>query len=204
MVKQRREGRFFGPRIDCERVPLLPAAVVRRILAGPYWGRYLLIWQNAWNGAIEDLVRVKRAVSPCFPHIEAIEVERPGKSTTDLHLFCRPLPRNGGNTLFFECPGCGGLRRALYGWSAGDSTTRSVFHSQWQCRDCAGLRYASEGGALLVRSPGFLGKMLGVVRARRPEPWLPHMFASAASLGAEEGIVQTRGTGRHGWLSVRG
>jgi hypothetical protein len=31
---------------------------------------------------------------------------------------------------------------------------------------------ASEGGALLVRSRGVLGKMLGVARAKRPKPWL--------------------------------
>jgi hypothetical protein len=178
MVKQRWRGRFFSLRVDCERVPLLPAAIVRRILADPDWNRYQLIWLNEWTGVIEELVWVKRVVAPFFPNVEAIEVERPGKSTTDLHLFRRSLPRNGGNDLFLECPGCRTLRRALYGWSAGGATIRSVYRPQWQCRECAGLRYASEGGALLVRSRGALGRMLGVGRAPRPSPWLPRTFLS--------------------------
>lgn len=176
MAKQRWRGRFFGLRIDCERVPLLPVGVARCILADPDWNRYQLIWLNEWTGVIEDLVWVRRVVAPCFPKVEAIEVERPGKSTTDLHLFRRALPRNGGNDLFLECPGCRTFRRALYGWSAGGTTIRSVDRSQWQCRECARLRYASEGGALLVRSRGALGRMLGVGRAPRPSPWLPRIF----------------------------
>jgi hypothetical protein len=120
---------------------------------------------------------VMRVAPPeCFPNVEAIEVSRPGKSITDVHVFRRSMPRNGGNDVFLECPGCRRLRRALYGWTAGGATTRSAHRSQCQCRACAGLRYASEGGALLVRSRGVLGKMLGVARAKRPQPWLPHML----------------------------
>jgi hypothetical protein len=175
---ERRQGRFVGLRINCERVPLLPAEAVRRmrILADPRSDRCLLIWQNAWSGSIEDFVRVKRGVPPAdFPYIKAIEVSRPGKNITDLHMFCRPLPRNGGNDAFLECPDCRGLRRGLYGWSAGGATTRSMYLSHWRCRVCAGLRYASEGGALLVRSRGVLGRMFGVGRAPRPSSWLPYV-----------------------------
>jgi hypothetical protein len=180
MVKHRLEGRFFGLRIDCERVPLLPAWVVRWIIDGRNEGQYPLIWRNPWNGAIEEEVLVMRVAPPaCFPNVEAIEVSRPGKSITDVHVFRRPMPRNGGNDVFLECPGCRRLRRGLYGWAAGGATTRSVYRSQWQCRECAGLRYASEGGALLVRSRGLLGKMLGVARAKRPQPWLPHLLSPA-------------------------
>jgi hypothetical protein len=49
----------------------------------------------------------------CFPDVEAIEVSRPDKSITDLHVFSRPMPRNGGNDVFLECPDCRRLRRAL-------------------------------------------------------------------------------------------
>lgn len=118
-----------------------------------------------------------RAKPPaCFSFVEAIELSRSGHSTTDVHLFRRSLPRNGGSTLLLECPNCRELRRGLYGWKAGAPNTRSAFRSGWQCRECAGLRYASEGGALLVRSRGFLGKVLGVARAKRPQPWLPMCF----------------------------
>jgi hypothetical protein len=179
MVKQRKEGRYFGLRIDCERVPLLPARVVRWILHDPQRSPCQLIWQNPWDGAIEEEVQVMRVAPPaCFYEVEAIEVNRPGKSITDVHVFRRALPRNGGNDVFLECPGCRRLRRGLYGWAAGGATTRSAYSSQWQCRDCAGLRYASEGGALLVRSRGVLAKILGVARAKRPQPWLPYVLSS--------------------------
>jgi hypothetical protein len=56
------------------------------------------------------------------------------------------------------------------GWNDAGIATGAVYNAE-----CAGLRYASEGGALLVRSRGVLGKMLGVAKAKRPQPWLPHM-----------------------------
>jgi hypothetical protein len=177
MVRLRIEGRFFGPRINCERVPLLPACVVRRIIDEPRWGRFLLTWQSPFDGAIEEVALVKRVALPTWvTNIEAIEVRRSEQSCTDIHIFRKSLPRNGGTDIFLECPGCSRLRRGLYGWTAGGATTCSVCLSQWQCRECAGLRYASEGGALLVRSRGLLGKMLGVARAKRPQPWLPYML----------------------------
>jgi len=67
----------------------------------------------------------------CFPNVETVEVKRPGESITDLHVFRKSLPRNGGNDLFLECPSCHGLRRALYGWKAGGATSRRVFRAQW-------------------------------------------------------------------------
>lgn len=183
-MEQRRNGRFFGLRVDCERVPLLPAGIVRRILDDPCCGQYLLIWQNSLNGAIEEAVQVKRVTPPaCFSGVEAIEVTRTDQSITDLHVFRRSMPKNGGMDVFLECPACLGFRRALYGWSAGGTTTRSVYRSQWQCRECAGLRYASEGGALVVRSRGYMGRMLGVARAERPTPWNPCVLESADTKG---------------------
>ena len=72
--------------------------------------------------------------------------------------------------------------------------THSVFVSQWQCRACAGLRYASEGGALLVRAYGtrlhFLELLYGPARMDRPEPWVPLVFTSPAA-AAELGLCQT-------------
>lgn len=177
MVKQRREGRFFGPRIDCERVPMLPVGIMRSIIDDSSGAPYLLLWQNPWYGTVDEVAEISRVAPPaCFPDVEALEVRRPGQRITDVHVFGRPLPRNGGTDIFIECPTCQRLRRALYGWTVGGPTTRSVYRSQWQCREWARLRYASEGGALLVRSRGFLGKMLGVGRAKRPEPWLPKCF----------------------------
>jgi hypothetical protein len=58
-----------------------------------------------------------------------------------------------------------------------------------QCRTCAGLRYASEGGALLIRSRRVMGRLLGVGRSPRPEPWEPLIFTrpeQAAEAGSYE------------------
>jgi hypothetical protein len=174
MVKQRRHGRFFGSRIDCERVPSLPSSIVRELLEDSANEPRLLTWRNRWDGQIAEVVTIRRGVVPaCFPPGEAIEVRRPAGTITDLYVFRRPLPRNGANDLLLECPACYRLRRAVYGWAAGGTTTRSVYRSQWQCRECAGLRYASEGGALWIRSRGSLGRLLGVMHAPRPKPWLP-------------------------------
>jgi|SRR6267143_1270509 len=181
-LRQRREGRFFGLRVNCEQVPSLPAWAVRRILDDPRKIPYLLVWRRPWDGAIKEVVRVMRVAPPaCFPEVEAIEVKRSGRSVTDLHVFRRLLPRHGGHDIFLECPGCRELRRALYGWEAGGATTRSAYLSQWQCRECAGLRYASEGGALLIRSRGIIGRMFGVGRSGRPKPCYPQLFSSPSN-----------------------
>jgi len=83
---------------------------------------------------------------------------------------------------FLECPVCNNLRRALYGWASACGPTRTAYRSEWRCRECAGLRYASEGGALLIRSRGLLGRLLGVGHAPRPKPWLPIVFSIPSEL----------------------
>jgi len=53
--------------------------------------------------------------------------------------------------------------------------------ADWGCRRCNGLRYASEGGALVLRGgliSRLLGRPLADVRAPRPEEWLPYIFTS--------------------------
>jgi len=182
-LRQRRERRFFGLRVNCEQVTLLLAWALRRILDDPRKIPYLLVWQCPSDGAIKEAARVMRVAPPaCFPEVQAIEVRRSGRSITGLHVFRQPLPRNGGHDILLECPGCRELRRALYGWAAGGATTRSAYLSQWQCRECAGLRYASEGGALLIRSRGLMGRMFGVGRAGRPKPFYPQLFSSPSDL----------------------
>src|SRR5215831_9775117 len=173
MVKQRRGGRFCGCRINCETIPALPVSIVQQVLAAFDDETHLLIWRNKWDGQVEEVATINRGVVPrCFSGAEAVEVRRPN-SISDLYVFRRPLPRNGGNDTFLECPVCNNLRRALYGWASAGGTTRTVYRSEWRCRECAGLRYASEGGALLVRSRGLVGHVLGVAHAPRPKPWLP-------------------------------
>lgn len=158
----------------CEQVPSLPAWAIRMVLDDPLNLAQLFVWRWPWDEKIEDAMLVKRVVSPaCFPDVEAIELRRSARNITEVHVFRRPMPRNGGYDILMECPDCRKLRRTLYGRTAGVAITRSAFQSEWRCCTCAGLRYASEGSALLVRSRGIVGKIFGIARAPRPKSWLP-------------------------------
>ncbi len=99
----------------------------------------------------------------------------------------RPLPRNGGKARLVICTGCQYPRCALYPWRLDPSRRHAVFISRsWQCRSCAKLRYASEGGALLHRPRTAFGKMLAAVenftRHDRPEPFYPYVFANPSDV----------------------
>ena len=128
------------------------------------------------------------------PDSELVEVKRTDGSRVLLRYVWSRLPRNGGRVLFLVCWHCAGLRRTLYGWEAGGQYTNSAFVSDWQCRTCAGLRYASEGAALVLRSRGSWFRALeaefGITRSRRPEPWYPYVFSSPQH-AAEAGLCNS-------------
>jgi hypothetical protein len=91
----------------------------------------------------------------------------------------KSAPRNRGRVRLLICPYCSIPRRGLYGWEPGGRFTDSVLRSTWGCRKCNGLRFASEGGALLIRPRGTLGLVFGTGHSPRPESWLltcsPHL-----------------------------
>jgi hypothetical protein len=170
--------------VNCEYVPLLPATAVRRVLDDPRKIPYLLIWKSDRDGEVKEAVRVIRLGSPLhLRDADSIEVKRTDGTVTHLRVLRRPLPRNGGTDIVLACPYCRSLRRALYGWQAGGQYTHSAQTAAWQCRTCAGLRYVSEGGALLIRG-GRISRLLGAyvpdVPSPRPEPWYPYVFSSPA------------------------
>lgn len=185
-MKNRRTGRFFGRRVNCEQVPLLPAGAVARMLDDPRKIPYLLVWKSRSDDTVQEAVRVA-------PHKEieslgeldwtgSIEIERHDGTRNFIRTVLRLLPRNGGRVRLLVCPYCQIPRRALYGWEPGGQYTTSAQRSQWKCRSCAGLHYASEGEALVLRARGVLSRMIdaayGPCRSERPEPWLPYVFAS--------------------------
>jgi hypothetical protein len=165
------DGRFFGRRVNCEQVPLLPAWAVARVLDDPRKIPYALVWSDL-HETVQEAVRVA-------PHGDggAVEVRRRGGTSNFIRTVSRPLPRNGGSALFLICPGCQIPRRGLYGWEPGGRFTSSAVSSNWRCRACNKLRYASEGGALLIRGRGLGQLMLETIEGRprsdRPEPWYP-------------------------------
>jgi hypothetical protein len=196
MVEQQKRhgGRFFGRRVNCEGIPLLPAWAVAWMLDDPRKIPYLLIWKSEYDGAIKEAVRIAREIShgPPFDLTGWIQIKRHDGTSSFVRPVLCPLPRNGGSVRLLTCPCCLTPRRALYGWRPGGQYTSSAVTCSWQCRSCAGLRYASEGGALSIRGRGAFARMLtaayGPGRSPRPEPWYPYVFKSPEE-AAEAGVL---------------
>jgi hypothetical protein len=85
-------------------------------------------------------------------------------------LCCAGSCGNGGSVRLLICPYCGIPRRGLYGWELGGHYTSIVTRSTWGCRKCNLLRYASEGGALLIRPRGTLPSYSELVTRRARSP----------------------------------
>jgi hypothetical protein len=172
MVRTRYEGRFFGRRVNCEQVPLLPGWAVAKVLEDPRKIPYSLAWKGRSSETVQETVRVTLC-----DEIGTIEISR-GERSDFIRTVLRLLPRNGGSCRLLICPHCQIPRRGLYGWKPGGRFTTSVVRSSWACRACNGLRYASEGGAL--RERGRFARLFEATAGRRfhperPEPWLPHI-----------------------------
>lgn len=155
------DGRFKGLRVDLESVPRLPAWLLDRIWQD---GRTISI---RWEREDARTVPFEASREEGNAGVLRVWVHAEG-SLSGVILSVQRLPApNGGAVPAVRCPepACGRLVRHLY--------LREVW---WQCRRCGGLRYASEGGALIWRSRGFVGRLLGLARDSRdprPEPWDP-------------------------------
>lgn len=183
--RYRREGRFFGRRVNCERVPLLPAWVVGRLFDDPRNIPYLLVWTDPEDGSPRDTIRISAKIDPpvLFPPdwTDVFEIKRPIQGRNFIRTILRRLPRNGGEARLLGCPYCDRWCRGLYGWEPGGQYIHSVEMCSWRCRRCAKLRYASEGGGLIHRHRGASGQQFDAAfgcRTDRPEPWLPFVFTS--------------------------
>jgi len=176
-------GRFYGRRVNCEQVPILPAWAVSRVLDDPRRIPYLLVWRSRFDGTVQEAVRVASYSEQGNPFVLDwtgwIEIKRTDQTRIFIRTILRALPRSG-NVRLFVCPDCTIPRRALYGGEPGGRFTTSAQRCSWRCRVCAGLRYASEGGALLIRCRGRLGRMFGAAHSDRPESWYPYVFSSPA------------------------
>jgi len=190
-VRRGCDGRFRGFRINCEQVPMLPAWAVSWAFNDPRKIPYLLVWKSRWDGKVKEVVRVmprpRTATEAPF-----VEVKRIDGSIVPVYLVWRWQP-HGGRSLLLRCWRCGKPCRALYGVRVGDDGRFYVAQlADWECRRCAGLRYSSEGGALLIRCGGLLSRLLGQppgpVSSPRPEPWLPFVFTSLDQ-AADSGLL---------------
>lgn len=153
----RDEGRFDGPRVDCEQVPLLPAWAVTWVLDDPRKIPYLFVWKRPEDSSVREAVRVSAYSGPPSQFGWA-EVKRSDGTRDRIRTLLRPLPRNGGKARLLVCPYCQIPRRGLHGWELDGFAT--VVRSTWGCRRCNSLRYAAEGGALVIRSRWAFARLL--------------------------------------------
>jgi hypothetical protein len=88
------------------------------------------------------------------------------------------FPKSETEGIVLDLQPCQEDRRALYAWKVNQGL-RNVSPVGWHCRVCAGLSYASEGEALVIRRllPE-LKPFRKVLRKPRPGPWEPLVFAS--------------------------
>lgn len=194
MVEQRKTardwgGRFIGPRVNCENVPCMPAAAAAWVLDDPRQVPYLLIWLEESSGKLIEAARVVE-YTPMDRELDwarCLEIKRADGSKNWIVTVARPMPRNGGKARLVICPRCQRSRRALYPWKLNPAKRHAVFTSSWQCRSCAQLRYASEGGALVFRPRTELGRRIRAVegdRKDRPRPWYPYAFTDPRGAAA--------------------
>jgi len=172
-MREWRNERFLGFRVNCESVPRLPAWAVRWMLEDPRGIPYLLLWRWMDDPPTKEVLRISLDLPS-----GAVQFKRIDGTSYINPIFWRHLPRNGGRTLFLICIGCGRPRRHLYAWSV--SSYRLVY-SGWKCRECAGLRYRSEGNYI---PPKF--KCLGGIP--RTPVWDPAVFSDPRRL-AEAGFL---------------
>ena len=190
MVEQRKTvrdwaGRFIGPRVNRENVPCLPVGALTWMLDDPRNVPYLMIWMDQDGERILEAVRVMRftEMEQDIPWAKCVEIKRADRTKNWVLTIERPLPRNGGKARLVICPRCQSPRRALYPWKLDSSRRHAVFVSGWQCRSCAQLRYASEGGALVFRPWTDLGRIIRNLEGDRkdgPEPCYPWVFSNPA------------------------
>ena len=78
----------------------------------------------------------------------AVQLTIPDVGVFQIPIVRRPLPRRGGFSMLYRCPGCGQPRRYLYLRSL--VIGRLVDYQGPLCQACAGLRWASQGRYLGV------------------------------------------------------
>jgi hypothetical protein len=190
MVGQRKQPRgwmrrFIGPRVNCEYVPCLPAKALSWVLDDPRRIPYLMIWKDEDSDEVLEAVRVTAYKEPGAWEMDwagCVEIKRTNGNRSWIRTIQRPMPRNGGKSRLVICPRCQRPRRALYPWRLNPSKPCAAFVSTWQCRSCARLRYASEGGALKLHPRTDLGRFIEAIEGPsqhpRPESCYPYVFAN--------------------------
>ena len=164
--------------------PASRSALLAWVLDDPRQVPYLMIWKEESSGKLIEATRV--AACPEMDReiswAKCLEIKRTDGSKNWILTIERRLPLNGGKARLVICPRCQRPRRALYPWKLNPAKRHAVFTSTWQCRSCAQLRYASEGGALVFHPRTDLGRLIEAVegpsKSPRPESCYPYVFVN--------------------------
>lgn len=133
--RYRYEGRFFGRRVNCEQVPLLPAQVVSRMLNDPRKIPYLLIWRSRRDNTVQEAARICAEIEPSVPFPsdwkDMVEIKRLDGTRNFIRTVVRRLPRKWGSgsilSLFLlSDPQSGALRLGAWRTVHFECTNRSV------------------------------------------------------------------------------
>jgi hypothetical protein len=157
---------------------MLPAWVVRRVWDDPRDLVYVLNWNGRQDRALKERVRIYRNTRGSNPSgADSVEIMFFRGGNVEVCLEWRPQP-HGGRSLMLRCTRCQRPCRALYGSRVGvDGRYYVVKRARWHCRQCAGLRYSSEGGALVLRGSVLTKSLMrpcSDFRISRPRRWLPN------------------------------
>src|ERR1700737_2858605 len=139
-----RDGPFPGSnRVNVEDVPRLPTFPAAWTLADPRGRPYLVFWTSPHDGTLTRILRMESVQRGAAVHLTI-----PDAGVFQIPIVRRPLPRRGGSSILYRCPGCGQPRRYLYLRSL--VIGRLVDYQGPLCQACAGLRWASQGRYLGV------------------------------------------------------
>ena len=175
------DGRFFGAhRVTVESVPRLPTFPAAWTLDDPRRCAYLVFWTGQ-DGSMYLSLRMEQIDGG-----QTVQVSMRTGDTFSIKILRQPLPSNGAASNLYRCPWCWQPRRYLYPLTL--IAHKLVDCQGPRCRECAGLRWASQG---TYRSAAVLGfsaalRQRGRTRSSMPrEPWDPRAVSHPRLLAVE-------------------
>jgi hypothetical protein len=104
---------------------------------------YFVFWVSPHDGTLTRVLRMEAVQQGA-----AVQLTIPDVGVFQIPIVRRQLPRRGGSSILYRCPGCGQPRRYLHLRSL--VIGRLVDYQGPLCQACAGLRWASQGRYLGV------------------------------------------------------
>src|SRR5258708_790695 len=117
---RRSGGRFYGFRVNCEQVPMLPAWTVREVLDDPRMVPYLIVWKSRTGNEVKQAVRLARSVLLINPsEVESAEIKWPDGNTVPVYLVWRRQPHGGCALLQKRCETTAAQKDTSAPWGPG-------------------------------------------------------------------------------------